>query len=473
MVKVKLFNAFEIMERAVHVCSTPINFPELTSADERDIYNWMEIVESEAAAKQCLDVLTNSEPLMTDVLSPMPEPNDPNYSAWIEAKNFFNVCMKVREIKAHMMMTEFRRRLSGVPRTYAVIHADSTPHQVWENMRASLQRTITKSSDYAANQWKSVHIKSSKSLGEYLDNFESYLGIYEATRRRLNQSDITEEEKINALFAGLEGSEYAHRTIWLHKPEAEAKKDTVGAYILGLRRDAIVTDSKKPDIALYGSSTYEAEKPYFVPADNKRKYQNEPDRNVKRHPPQPPNGHNGRNKGNNSSNSNNSVDRTPQSNASKPANSNSFPNRRKDKRRMARERNKDKSIDRSKLVCDYCGRNYHTADECHKRERKESGKSFACTDYESEEEIKYRYDDEEKILCLSLRDNCNVPNSAFNAVEIPSNSTSSANTASDTVEITPVERCLMARTKPSTPAWERKHPPKSQLVIQRGDQAPL
>jgi hypothetical protein len=196
MKKARLLNLFEIMERAVGVCGSQIHFPDISSAEEKEIYSWMEVVESECAAKQCLDVLNNAEPFMSDVITDMPDPEHINYIGWIEAKNFYNICMKVREIKSHMMMTSFRRCLSGVPRTYAGIQTDSTPHQIWENLRTSLQRTITKSSDYAAMQWKGVHIKLHDSLSGYLDDFIQKLSNYEATRKKLGQSDINEEDLV-------------------------------------------------------------------------------------------------------------------------------------------------------------------------------------------------------------------------------------------------------------------------------------
>jgi hypothetical protein len=256
------------------------------------------------------------------------------------------------------------------------------------------------------------------------------------------------------LFGGLEGSDYySHRTIWIHKSDQEAKDDTVEKYITGLRRDAMIRDSKKIDTGMYGSTRVESEQPYSTSVTPKRKASREKDTYSKRYRTPESRSPNVNKYGKSNDNYKNNYDKNrnyhDKPNPSPP--SKTFPHRRKDEHNIAREKKKDIfTSSKSSLKCDYCGKTGHIYDECFKRKREETekGKSLVTVNDDSDEEISYKYDDEERILCLSLRDNfINVPLPA----SVAEDNSSIAIPPINTVETSPVERCLMARTKQSTP----------------------
>jgi hypothetical protein len=355
-------------------------------------------------------------------------------------------------------MTEFRKKLSGVPLSYAAIVPGSKPHQVWDNIRTALQRTITKSSDYAMKQLKSLTIQQFKNVNAFLDEYTLRLSNLIGTQKKLGQVEISEIDKINTLFAGLEGSPYYnHRTSWVQKSDEEAKNDTVEKYIHGLRKDAAIGSATTSDNAYISTSIHNNDVPTSSTSESivTTKLKKEKERLLKKLRELE-----GKNKNINNDNNKSNVNFTNndviKKNLIRENQTKSFPYRKKDEKGIEREKNKPlfkkKSSFNSSIKCNYCDRIGHSYENCRKRlAESEKGKSLIeCSS--DNDDIHYSYDNEEREICLGIRDSSNDGNDLS---EIATEVTTS-NDPRKLCEKDPVanETCLMARTRFSS--YKRK-----------------
>jgi hypothetical protein len=292
-------------------------------------------------------------------------------------------------------MTEFRKKLGGIPLSYAGIAPGVKPHQVWDNIRTALQRTITKSSDYAMKQLKILHINQFKNVNEFLDEFILRVNNLISTQKKLGQVEITEIDKINTLFSSLVGSPYYHhRTTWVQKSDDEAKDDTVEKYVHGIRKDAAIGAASMPDTA-YFSVPYKspASTTSFSQSTGNFKLQKEKEKLLKRLHELEGGDNNNNIKANVSLNNNNDINTK---NLNRDTLTKSFPHRKKDEKGVEREKNKPlfhKKSYNSSLKCTYCNRIGHVYEECRKRLGSEKLKSFVEHSQDNDY-VTYSYDNE-------------------------------------------------------------------------------
>jgi hypothetical protein len=410
-------------------------FPMLTSDSDKDIAIWMDIVESICASKDCLSTLLNGVFLDEELDDEdRPEVGDPKRMSWTRWRNSIKISNKISLLKSLVLLAELKRTLSGTAKTYAGFRADSSPQVVWSNLKMALRKTITQSSDFSQGQWKDLRLEDFPSVKEFTSAFLSALDTLEIIRSDIGESKLKEVDKINTFMNAIKDSNYnAHRIAWMQNSKPEEAK--LQFYIDGLEKDAAtyLANSKEKGLVMnhYKEHTKSTDSSKGKPVLGKRK--SYPDKERKYND----NEHHGPAKSKNSTNE-------------------KFPNRSKDTKAIDYEKkklgNQVKSSNSSKKYCDHC-KGKHNISACwtlypHLRPSKEKGnllKGNIEMDLSDDERIPYKYDDDERAICLSLRDIGNDKNDEVKSSsrDLAGNN-EVANLANHVIEH---ERCFMARTK--------------------------
>jgi hypothetical protein len=377
---------------AATMCSEIIVLPTLATDEEKAANVWMAITESACHSAKCLDILLGTMPALTNPEGPAPADNDVNSRTWFRERNDFLVQTEVRSIRSNRLVTELTRKLSGAAFGHARIAPGVLPHVIWNNLKEGLQKTISRSSEYAGNVYRSTHISQYASLPLYLDDLTkrcSNLGEVRAT--------LHEQDKIMVLFNGLKGTKWeSHRLKHIQSTD----NATVEMYIKYLRKDyALQNQFVGKD---YGNVLGNVDK-------NFKKNYNNKNNNINNNSNSVPNSNNSKNK-----QLSGSVPSVSVSNHNDDLNnhySKKFPDRKRDLTGIDKERQKGR-YKSNKIICTYCKRVGHLVGDCRKKIRDMSGEkgnflgednSRSDSDDTASNDYPYRYDETEQDICLKLR----------------------------------------------------------------------
>jgi hypothetical protein len=342
-----------ISHKAVSACPSGLSFPIISSESDKDIAEWMSTIESICESKECLHVLhhiVEDQPeLDKNTLPELKSKRGP----WYTRQNNILITNRINKLKCSMLIAEFKKSLTGPARVYSGIRSEVQPSVVWNNLKTTIRKTITKSSNYAMAEWKDLRLINFDSVNAFTDEFRRLLEVSSDIRMEVGESPISELEKINTLFNCLEESDYIyHRIHWVQKDEFEAKNDTVEKYINGLRKDAAI---KTANIREKGYINYKNTNKTFISDTESKRI---PKRiNIKRKIETKPNS--------------NPIPKKSKISGiiSSVANVKSFPNRPKDTKGIEAEKHKQifrnqPKIGKKHLKCDHCQKIGHTIENC-------------------------------------------------------------------------------------------------------------
>jgi hypothetical protein len=390
-----MMSFWELNSEAQKALPRDLGFPIITSMVDKDIAVWMDIVETICAAKQCLVCLMTGSPMEQELNDEnRPEATNPLRISWTRNRNDILISNGINNLKSLLVLAELKKTLGGIARAYAGIRPDSTPKFIWDNIKKALRKTITKSSDFAMNNWKSLRLINFGTVQEFTDEFIGLMEVYEATRSDIGESKLNEVDKRNTLMNAIRDSDYnTHRVAWLN--ETNPEEATVMRYIEILRKDAATDSANHREMGLVAN----------YPKGNFSKNESGRSKNG-----------NGKRKATSRYERGYQVESVP-AKIQKGSTNRNYPDRAKDTKAKDQERkklaNRGKSSRVGNTYCEHCKDTRHTIDECwtlhpELRPRKfERGKLLkGSIDYESDGDgrIPYKYDDDERAICLALRD---------------------------------------------------------------------
>jgi hypothetical protein len=241
------------------------------------------------------------------------------------------------------------------------------------------------------NDWKSQRLADFDSVHEFTTEFQVCMEACEAARADLGEPPLSEVDKINTLANAIKDTPYnVHRVAWLNNPNpAEA---TVMKYIEVLRKDAatdLVYSREKGLVANYSKGSTRIESQRSKKRNGKRKASNYYERNQ-------------------------GMGSTP-AKMNKNSSNKKFPDRARDTKAVNHEKAKldNRNTSSKGKYCDHCHKNGHIINDCWtlypemRPPSFEKGKllrGIIENDSDGDERIPYKYDDDERAICLTLRD---------------------------------------------------------------------